>query len=155
MKKIILAVLLAFAQPAFCAETLTVTHGAVPAPTLIDLGTVGDSVGDQRIWHFSGISQDNLTVMMDFIMTTTAQSSDPSGLDARMTDAVFSFGEATGDTLLIHGIGPYPKGGRTVKAASTLERAVIGGTGKYAGARGTVLSTHMADDSWHHLFKID
>lgn len=135
-------------------ETLIVTHGKVPAPTLVDLGPTGASAGDQRIWHFSGMSQDNLTVMMDFIMTTTAQSSDPSGLDARMTDAVFSFGEETGDTILVHGIGAYPSGGRTVQVSSTLERAIIGGTGKYAGARGTVLSTHRVDDTWQHEFKI-
>lgn len=157
MKRIALASLIVgtFAQAAFCAETVVLTHGKVPAPTLIDLGPVGDSVGDQRIWHFLGTSQDNVSVMMDLMMTTMALSSDPSGFDSRMTDAVFSFGEGTGDTLLVHGIGPYPKGARTVQASLTLERAIIGGTGKYAGARGTVSSKHLDDGTWQHIFSIE
>jgi hypothetical protein len=157
MKKTILSLILlaAFAQPAFSADTITVTHGKVPAPTLIDLGPVGDSAGDQRIWHFRGTAPDNVTVIIDFIMTTTAQSEDPAQLDSRMTDAVFSFGEGSGDTLLVHGIGLYPKNGSTVKVSETLERAIIGGTGKYAGANGTVSSTHLADGTWQHVFKVE
>jgi hypothetical protein len=91
---------------------------------------------------------------MDFIMTTTGQSDDPSGFDSRMTDAVFSFGEGSGDTLLVHGIGLYPKNGSTVKVSSTLERAIVGGTGKFAGASGAVLSTHLADGTWQHVFNV-
>lgn len=157
MKKTILSLILlaAFAQPAFSAETITVAHGKVPAPTLIDLGPAGDSAGDQRIWHFRGTAAGNVAVIIDFIMTTTAQSQDPAQLDSRMTDAVFSFGEGTGDTLLVHGIGLYPKNGSTVKLSETLERAIIGGTGKYAGANGTVFSTHLADGTWEHVFKVE
>lgn len=157
MKRPILPLILlaALAQPAFSAEALTVTHGKVPAPTLVDLGPAGESVGDQRIWHFSGTAPGNVRVIIDFIMTTTAQSEDPAQLDSRMTDAVFSFGEGTGDTLLVHGIGLYPKNGSTVKVSETLERAIIGGTGKYAGASGTVFSTHQADGTWQHVFKVE
>ena len=71
-------------------------------------------------------------------MTTTAQSEDLAQLDRRMTDAVFAFG-----------------GGSTVKVSETLERAIIGGTGKYAGAKGTVFSTHLADGTWQHVFKVE
>ena len=156
MKKSILSlvVLAAFAQPAFSAETITVTHSKVPAPTLIDLGPAGDSAGDQRIWHFLGTAPGDVAVSIDFIMTTTAQSEDPAQLDSRMTDAVFSFGQGTADTLLVHGIGLYPKNGSTVKVSQTLERAIIGGTGKYAGANGTVFSTHLADGTWQHVFHV-
>jgi hypothetical protein len=144
----------AFAQPAFAAQTITVLHGKVPAPTVIDLGPVGDSVGDERIWHFLGTLPDNSAVSIDFIMITTALSDQPDGLDRRMTDAVFSFGEGSADTLLVHGIGLYPKNGSTVKVSQTLERAIIGGTGKYAGANGSVSSTHLADGTWQHVFNV-
>lgn len=156
MKKLTLALVLfgTLTGPALSAETLVVTHGKVPVPTLIDLGPVGESVGDERIWHFAGTGDGNLTVMMDFIMTTTALSADSDGLDSRMTDAVFSIGDGTGDSLLVHGIGLYPKNGSTVKISSTLERAIVGGTGKFAGATGTVLSTHLADGTWKHEFHV-
>lgn len=139
MKRTIFSLFLltALAQPVFAAETITVLHGKVPAPTVNDLGPAGDTVGDERIWHFLGTAPDGSTVIIDFIMTTTAQSEDPDGLDSRMTDAVFSFGEGSRDTLLVHGIGLYPKSGSTVKVSETLERAIIGGTGKYAGANGS------------------
>ena len=149
-----LFLLTALAQPAFAAETITVLHGKVPAPTVIDLGPAGDTVGDELIWHFLGTAPDGSIVIIDFIMTTTAQSEDPDGLDSRMTDAVFSFGEGSRDTLLVHGIGLYPKNGSTVKVSETLERAIIGGTGKYAGANGSVSSTHLADGTWQHVFNV-
>lgn len=157
MKKsaLCLFVLAAFALPAFSAETITVTHSKVPAPTLIDLGPAGDSAGDLRIWHFRGTAPGNVEVIIDFIMTTTAQSEDPAQLDSRMTEAVFSFGQGTADTLLVQGIGLYPKNGSTVKLSQTLERAITGGTGKYAGANGTVFSTHLADGTWEHVFKVE
>jgi hypothetical protein len=157
VKKSILSLVLlaALAQPALSAETITVLHDKVPAPTLIDLGPAGDSAGDQRIWHFLGNAEGGGSVNIDFIMTTTARSDDPAQLDRRMTDAVFSFGEGPGDSLLVHGIGLYPKNGSTVKVSETLERAIIGGTGKYAGARGTVFSTHLADGTWQHVFKVE
>ena len=157
VKKSILTIVLlaAFALPAFSAETITMTHGKAPAPTLIDLGPAGDSAGDQRIWHFLGNADRNVTVNIDFVMTTTAQSEDLAQLDRRMTDAVFAFGEGSADSLLVHGIGLYPKNGSTVKVSETLERAIIGGTGKYAGAKGTVFSTHLADGTWQHVFKVE
>ena len=155
LNRIILALSLCAAlAPQAQADTLTVLHGPVPQPTYVDLGPQGDSVGDMRIWHFMGAVQGDLAVSIDFIMTTTAHSDDPAQLDNRMTDAVFVFGADTGDSLMVHGLGPYPKKGSTVQTKATLERAIIGGTGKYAGAGGTVLSTHLDDDTWQHLFNI-
>jgi len=156
LKKIVLAflVICAFPLQAFCGEAITVVHGKVPAPTLIDLGPVGESVGDVRIWHFLGATPDGLPIMMDFIMTTTFTSDDPTELDSRMTDAVFSFGEGTGNSLVVHGIGGYPRNGSTVEVSSTLERAIIGGTGAYAGASGSVVSTHLEDGTWTHEFNL-
>jgi hypothetical protein len=49
----------------------------------------------------------------------------------------------------------YPITGSTLKSDVTLERAVIGGTGQYAGASGAVTSTHLTDGSWRHVFNLD
>ena len=38
--------------------TVTVAHPEVPAPTYLDLGDAGPSVGDVRIWHFDGTDDD-------------------------------------------------------------------------------------------------
>ena len=148
-------VLLGFLQPAVAATTLTVIHGNTPDPTYIDLGSAGDSVGDQRIWEFSGKASDGQAVTMDWIMTTTGQPDVATGLERRVTTGLFSLGDAGGDQIVIEGVGRYPIAGSTVKVDSTLERAIIGGTGKYAGARGTVTTSHLADGTWQHIFTLD
>jgi hypothetical protein len=92
-------------------------------------------------------------VATDWIMTTTAEDTPEKGVETRITSATFSFGGS--DTLLLQGVGLYPGEGATLKPATTLERAIVGGTGKYEGATGWVESTHNADDTWTHTFHID
>ena len=135
------------------ARTITVEHGPVPAPVLVDLGDEGNSVGDQRIFHFDGTTGD-ATVAMDWIMTTTAIDEPEAGVETRVTNAVFQM-DGLDSTLLLEGTGRYPGEESTFEPASTLTRAIIGGTGDYAGATGWVESTHLDDDSWTHVFHID
>jgi hypothetical protein len=151
------AVLLAGVGLAGCANderavTVVVRHGPVPAPTLVDLGTPGASVGDQRIFHFPGTTGGR-EVSTDWIMTTVAVDAPEKGVETRVATAVFSFGD-TG-TLLLEGVGLYPGAGAVLEPAIELERAVIGGTGIYAGATGSVMSEHLADDTWVHTFTVD
>lgn len=146
-----LALLPALSGFALAGETMTLTHGKAPDPTYIDFGTPGASIGDQRIWQFNAKSDGGDTVLMDWVMLTTGTVADSPGVERRMTSAVFSFSSGPSDRILIEGIGVYPTAGATVKIDATLERAVIGGTGKYAGARGTLVTTHLEDGSWQHV----
>lgn len=157
MRKLVLsiAMLSAFAAPAFAGATITVTHGKTPDPTYLDLGPAGDSIGDQRIWEFGGTTAEGEPVVMDWVMITTGQPDAAQGLESRITSAVFAFGKGPGDRILLQGIGMYPIKGSTVKMDSTLERAIIGGTGRYAGASGTVVTTHMDDGTWRHVLNIE
>ncbi len=148
------AVTLVLAGPVAAEQSLTISHGPVPTPTYIDLGAPGDSVGDQRIWQFDGQTDDQQNVVMDWSMTTTGQSSATSGMERRVTLGVFSIGQDVKNTILIQGVGIYPMAGSTLKSDSVLQRAVIGGTGKYAGAIGTVTSTHLPDNTWQHAFSL-
>jgi len=144
-----------FADPALSSTTLTLTHGATPAPTYLDAGVPDDSVGDVRIWRFSAKSSDNQAVMMDWLMTTTGHAQHTAELESRITLSVVSFDNEGKDTIQLQGVGLYPITGSTLKSDVTLERAVIGGTGKYAGASGTVTSMHWSDGSWQHVFDLD
>ena len=148
------SLLITFSGSVLAQTQITVTHGAVPAPTYIDLGTPGDSVGDQRIWQFDGQTPDNRTVVMEWIMTTTGRGALVSGMETRVTSAVFSFDGASQDTILVQGVGLYPLAGSTLKSSAVLQRAVIGGTGKYTGAMGSVTSTHLANNTWQHVFNL-
>ena len=152
MKSFLLTLVLlsSFTASALASPTITVTHGRAPDPTYIDLGTPGESVGDQRIWQFNAKTSNGDIVVMDWVMLTTGTVDGTPGLERRMTSAVFAFSSGPSDRILVEGIGFYPTAGATVKIDATLERAIIGGTGKYAGARGTVLTTHTEDGSWQH-----
>ncbi len=144
-----------FCGVAVADTTLSITHGPTPAPTVIDMGEQGDSVGDVRIWRFSAKSSDNQDVMMDWLMTTTGYAAHSKELESRITLSVVSFDDKGKDTIQLQGVGLYPITGSTLKSEDTLERAVIGGTGKYMGASGAVTSTHLTDDSWQHIFHLD
>ena len=145
----------AIAIPAHAESTFTVTHGKVPNPTYIDLGDPGQSVGDQRIWHYDGQDDKDGKVTMDWVMTTTATANKTETLESRITLGVFSLSSETKDRILIEGIGLYPASGSTLKADATLERAIIGGTGRFSGASGSVVSTHLDDGTWKHVFHIE
>jgi hypothetical protein len=156
MKRFLTAAAATFllAGPVAAEQSLTISHGPVSTPTYIDLGAPGDSVGDQRIWQFDGQTTDQQNVVMDWVMTTTGQSSEKIGMERRVTLAVFSIGPDAKDTILIQGVGLYPKTGSTLKSDAVLQRAVIGGTGKYAGAIGTVTSTHLPDNTGQHAISL-
>lgn len=156
MKRIFVLLLSMFAivGPAVADDTVTVTHGKPPAPAYIDLGAAGASVGDQRIFKFDG-KADSETVVMEWVMTTLSTPEPDLDAEVRSTTGYFTFGDAGKDRILIQGTGIYPSEGSTIKVEATLERAIIGGTGKYAGASGTVLTTHLPDGSWQHVFNID
>lgn len=133
---------------------VTVLHDAAPPPTYVDLGEPGESVGDQRIWHFAGVTPNGAPVVMDWIMTTTRIDDTAEGIESRVTLGVFSFSGDDVNQLLLEGVGLYPAAGSTFKADSSLTRAIIGGTGRFRGARGEVVSTHLEDDTWQHVFRI-
>ena len=145
----------ALAIPAYAESTLTVVHGEVAAPTFIDLGDSGQSVGDQRIWHYDGQDDKNAKVTMDWVMTTTETTNKPATFESRITLGIFTFASGAQDRILLQGIGLYPTAGSTLKADTTLERAIIGGTGQFAGASGTVVTTHLDDGTWKHVFRIN
>lgn len=136
-------------------ETITVRHGEVPTPVLVDAGDEGPSAGDLRIFHFDGESDDGETVTMNWMMTTTAIDSPAADVESRVTTGVFAFGEGTDDQLVLEGVAFYPGTDATLKVSDTVLRSLIGGTGRFAGATGEVASTRLDDGSWEHVFHID
>lgn len=158
MKRLTLLIttMLALSSAAIAQTQLTVTHGAVTKATYVDLGQPGESVGDQRIFQFDArAGKTDEPVVTNWIMTTTGQGEIVDGMESRMTMAIFSFDGLAKDTILLQGIGLYPMVGSTLKSDTVLQRAIIGGTGKYASATGTVTSTHFEDNTWQHVFDLD
>jgi hypothetical protein len=92
---------------------------------------------------------------MDWIMTTTQLDTNAEGeaIESRVALAVFSFTGENGDQVMLQGVGLYPGSESTFKPESSLVRAIIGGSGRFKGASGDVLSSHLANGSWRHVFR--
>jgi hypothetical protein len=151
----VLVVTLAFA--AACGSddevrTVVVRHPATPAPTLLDLGDEGPSVGDTRIWQFGAQRDDGEDVRTDWTMITTAVDAPEPGFETRMSKGVFTF--AGGDVLILEGALAYPAAGAVLAEETRVTRVVVGGAGAFDGARGEVESTHFADGTWQHEFRL-
>lgn len=145
----------AVATPAAAETTITVTHPATEPPTFIDNGAPGESAGDVRIFHFNGTDDDGGTVRTDWIMTTTGVSTLEDNVDSRVALGVFSFDDGPEDQILLQGVAFYPNSDATLKTSSSTIRAIVGGTGAFAGASGWVDSIHLDDGTWRHVFHIE
>ena len=151
-------------------STVTVIHPAVPAPTFVPRVEGVSSVGDVRVWNFGGATEDGEAVTMNWIMTTTAVNVPTEGLETRFATGVFTFASTgtdsddgngnsnaniVGDQLILEGVAYYPTAGSVIETATSTVRAIVGGTGRFAGARGSVVSTRLSGDTWRHEFTLD
>jgi hypothetical protein len=84
---------------------------------------------------------------------TTVGIVDGAADEYRDTRIVFAFPNRN-DQLILEGVGVYPGAGSTLTPDTTVRRAIIGGSGIFAGATGDVVSTHNADGTWKHVFSI-
>jgi hypothetical protein len=72
-------------------------------------------------------------------------------LEQRTTLLSFTFGDRQ-DQIIVLGVVDYSPTGAEFNAGQPVVRAVIGGTGKYMGARGQLASTRNADGSYTQVF---
>lgn len=84
---------------------------------------------------------------------TTLDMAMPGGQELRTSNLTFVFG-AEKDQMVIGGVSLYPAAGATIAPGQTTIRPVIGGSGKYSGARGQAISTNMGANGWTHVFKV-
>lgn len=145
---------LVVAGAAQAQSTLTITHPEVPAPTLLDLGEPGESVGDMRLWHFQAQADDGSEVRVDWRMTTTGVNAPEKGVDSRISTGIFSVGD-TSNQIILEGVALYPGKESTMEVSSSTVRVVVGGSGRFAGAGGWVETTHLDDGSWKHVFHLE
>jgi hypothetical protein len=65
----------------------------------------------------------------------------------------FTFGDAQ-DQIIALGVHDYSPTAAEFDAGRSVVRAVLGGTGKYMGARGQLASTRNADGSYNQVFTL-
>ena len=158
-----LAVLLAASLIAACGqhstnpatETFTV-YEDVPKMSLLDLGAAGNSLGD--VYHFSAALRSKpggpVTGELMGSKTLVKIATDAnSNLERRATLMFFTFADHK-DQIIAFGVADYSPNVPEFEAGQEVVRAILGGTGKYMGARGQVASTRNADGSYTQVLTL-
>ena len=129
--------------------TVRVYHQAV-SPIAVN----GTGIGAVRTF-FIPISVDGKSADGQYLVgtLTTLDPAMPNGQELRSSNLTYVFG-AEKDQMVVGGVSLYPPAGATIAAGQSTIRPVIGGSGKYSGARGQVISTNMGATGWTHVFKV-
>jgi len=136
-------------------ENFTVYEDA-PKMSLLDLGAPGNSLGD--VYHFSAPlhSERGGPVTGEVIGSKTlvkvATDANPN-LERRATLLFFTFADRK-DQIIAFGVADYTPSAPEFDAGQPAVRAILGGTGKYMGVRGQVISTRNADGSYTQVFTL-
>jgi hypothetical protein len=136
-------------------ETLTVYEDA-PKMSQLDLGAPGNGLGD--VYHFSAPlhSKPGGPVTGEVIGSKTLvkvpTDADPN-LERRATLMFFTFADRK-DQIIAFGVADYSPNVPEFEAGQPVVRPILGGTGKYMGARGQVTSTRNADGSYTQVFTL-
>lgn len=130
--------------------TVTITHAPL-APTAV----IGSGLGTVRTFYVP-IKVDGKARPNSFLtatLTTTAVGL-PGGTELRASDLVFVVGKEA-NQLVVGGTSRYPSDGGTLATGQRTVRPVVGGSGIYDGARGSVVSINLGERGWRHVFTVD
>lgn len=134
-----------------------VAHGPVTARNsqYIDAPPAGPSVGDVRTYYLP-LSRPGSRRRIGYLtgtLTTTATGRPRLGMELRTANLVFVLGGAA-NQLVVGGVAAYAQSASVLAKKSVVTRPVIGGSGRYAGARGWCVTTHLANNTWTHVFHL-
>jgi len=143
---------LAFAGTAAADQTFTILQD-LPALTHVDVGLEGASHGDIMAFEAPFTTEDGSTgVMSGMVITVDIAVGEGENFLDRIAQIVVDFGGS--DTLVIGGIASYPTGEVIMAPDAPQLRAVIGGTGRFIGARGQVATTRRDAGHYEHSFTL-
>ena len=133
-------------------QTFTITHGK-PEITRVDIGVPGMSVGDLFGFEAPFTTQDGKMGRIYGIVTIV---SIPTGTNDpfidRLSSGVLDFGK--NDTLVISGKTVYGTYQGEIKDNEPQLRAIIGGTGRFIGARGQITTTRTPSGAYEHEIQL-
>lgn len=137
------------AQAATERDVVRVYHEAVTP-----IATSGGGIGMVRTF-FIPMAVDGKAANGQYLsgtLTTLAENV-TDGQELRASNLTFVFGDEA-DQLVVGGISLYPPAGATLAPGTKTVRPVLGGSGKYDGARGQVISRNYGPQGWTHIFRI-
>jgi hypothetical protein len=130
-------------------EVVRVYHEAVTP-----IATSGSGIGMVRTF-FIPMAVDGKAADGQYLSgtLTTLAKNVIDGQELRASNLTFVFGEEA-DQLVVGGVSLYPPAGATLAPGTKTVRPVLGGSGKYDGARGQVISRNYGPQGWTHTFRI-
>lgn len=134
---------------AHAADPVTIELAQQPPDLSFHDVTGGEwSPGDFFTFRADVTAADGAAVQLVGDHHTVAMPTDGPIAEQRVGTAVLDFGN--GDAIVFAGATPVTRAKEMIDPGTTLVRAVIGGTGRFAGARGEIRSVRATDGSWQH-----
>ena len=117
----------------------------------LDLGRHGKSSGDLYVFDAALLERRGRRAIGSLHGTQTSIKLE-SGAETVQGILTFEFGR--GNALVVGGLSQYPRRGTGTIVNRKFVRAVLGGTGKYAGASGTLTSKRRPDGNYEQEFRL-
>ena len=134
-------------------ETLSIVAPATGLhQSTVDLGSKGTSGGDVYVFDGPLLDSDEGETIGHVYGTQTSIAMDS---DSETVQAMITFDLGDGDRITVGGIGEYPRGDKNLVENRSFERPILGGTGRYGGARGVDTTVRRPDGSYEHTFEIE
>lgn len=133
--------------PAVVRGQLVLTQ-APPVLKHFEIGGPGLTEGDLHVFNAAVTGADGLTgTLYGQLVTVDLPDGDDLHAD-RLAIATFDFGE--GHTVVIAGQSKYAKDAQEMRDNDPQLRSIIGGTGRFMGVDGEVVTTRNADGTYQH-----
>tara|TARA_B110000211_G_scaffold130494_1_gene149940 strand:- start:53 stop:631 length:579 start_codon:yes stop_codon:yes gene_type:complete len=125
-----------------------------PSLAHVDIGRKGQSHGDLMAFDAAvQATNGEKGKLSGFVLTVDIPEKEHEVFQDRIDSMVFDFGNA--NTLVISGKAAYPHRGELEIAKNNPQiRAIVGGTGKYIGARGQITTIRDDDEGYTHVIEL-
>ena len=117
---------------------------------VIDLGDKGATVGDIFVFEGPMLDPDSEEVVGQAYGTQTSLSLDD---ESQVVQAMITYELEDSGQILIGGTAEYPAEGDGLVEGEEYVRPILGGTGDYAGADGSLTTVRQPDGSYEQAFE--
>lgn len=118
----------------------------------INLGESGGSLGDLFAFESSFADKDGKKGVLSGVVITVGLPGGVGEFYDRLEQIVYDFGGV--DSLVVTGKSSYGKDDSEMVKNKSQVRAVTGGTGRYIGARGQVITTRLDAERYEHVIEL-
>ncbi len=138
-------------------ESVTlVVQQAAPTLNPVDVDPAGPSVGD-RLEFSAALTVDGKPAgeLTGVLTVETLGKSEGSSVVKEQRKGTLTFQLNATDSLKVSGTSKYKPNKKEMEVGDPQVRSIIGGTGTYNGAKGSVTTVHNADGTYTHTFTIE